>query len=178
MDYKLFDSFVEDLLGEKNARPIIIVGASRIDDLLYRILSNYFLPKSSKKSVQDELLEGDNPLGTFSSRIKAVYRLGIIDVELFKVLERIRAIRNKSAHSIEFKINKSPIREHVSELKKMVLNRKSYERTSERYFKDIDFNEIKELQCIMITVCVLLEAISATIDTTAGCSETLDISKK
>ena len=38
MDFNLFDAFVEDLLGEKNARPIIIVGASRIDDLLYRIL--------------------------------------------------------------------------------------------------------------------------------------------
>lgn len=178
MDFNLFDSFVEDLLGEKNPRPIIIVGASRIDDLLYRILSKHLLPKSSKKSQLDELLEGDSPIGTFSSRIKVVYRLGIIDKELFKILERIRAVRNKSAHSIEFNIKKSPIREHITELRNLVLKRKSYSRTLERYFKGVDINEIKELQCIMITVCVLLEAISETIETTSGYSITQEISNK
>ena len=178
MDFNLFDSFVEDLLGEKNARPIIIVGTSRIDDLLYRILRKHLLPKISKKSQQDELLEGDNPIGTFSSRIKIIYRLGIIDNELFRILERIRAIRNKSAHSIEFNIKKSPIREHIAELKKLVLKRKSYSKTLERYFKGVDINEIKELQCIMITVCVLLEAISETIETTSGYPETQGISNK
>ncbi len=178
MDFNLFDSFVEDLLGEKNARPIIIVGASRIDDLLFRILSKHLLPKSSKTSHQDELLEGDNPIGTFSSRIKMVYRLGIIDQELFKILERIRSIRNKSAHSIEFNIRKSPIREHIAELRKMVLKRKSYSKTMERYFAGVDITEIKELQCIMITICVLLEAISETIDTTSGHSSAREISNK
>ena len=178
MDYNLFDSFVEDLIGEKNARPIIIVGASRIDDLLFRIMNEFLLPKTSKKSQQDELLEGDNPIGTFSSRIKIVYRLGLIDLELFKILERVRAIRNKSAHSIEFNIKKSPIREHVTELKKMVLKRKSYDRTLERYFKEVDINDTKQLQCIMITICVLLEAIAETIETTSGYSKTLEISNK
>ncbi|GAB3668236.1 hypothetical protein GCM10028791_43660 [Echinicola sediminis] len=178
MDFNLFDSFVEDLLGEKNPRPIIIVGASRIDDLLYRIICKHLLPKNSKKSQQDELLEGDNPIGTFSSRIKIVSRLGIIDKELYKILEQIRSIRNRSAHSIEFNIKKSPLREQITELKKMVLKRKSYERTLERYFKGVDMNEIKELQCIMITICVLLEAISETIETTSGYSQTMEISNK
>lgn len=175
MDYNLFDSFVEDLLGEKNARPIIIIGASRIDDILFGIMNKFLLPK---KSRQDELLEGDTPIGTFSSRIKITYRLGIIDEELFKILERIRALRNKSAHSIEFNIKKSPLREHATELKKMVLPRVSYKKTSERYFKGVELNEIKQLQCIMITTCVLLESVKETITRTGGIKETLDISNK
>ncbi len=178
MDFNLFDSFVEDLLGEKNPRPIIIIGSSRIDDILYRIMCKHLLPKNSKESQQDELLEGDNPLGSFSSRIKIVSRLGIIDNELYKILERVRSIRNKSAHSIEFNIKKSPIREHITELRKMVLTRKSYKRTLERYFKGVDMNEIQELQCIMITICVLLEAISEKIDRTSGFSPTIEISNK
>jgi len=124
------------------------------------------------------LLEGDNPIGTFSSRIKIVYRLGIIDEELFKILEEIRTIRNKSAHSIEFNIKKSPIRDYIRELKKMVLKRNSYKRTLERYFNKIDITEIKELQCIMITICVLLEAILETIDMTSGYPKTMEISNK
>jgi len=178
MDYNLFDSFVEDLLSERNTRPIVIVGASKIEDLLYRILCKFLLPKNVKKSQQDELLEGDNPIGTFSSKIKTLYRLGIIDKELFRILERIRAIRNKSAHSVEFHLKKSPIREHITELKKMTLNRKSYKITLERYFNNVSLTEVTELQCIILTVCVLLEAIHETIKTTEGVKETLEISKR
>lgn len=178
MDYDLFDSFVEDLLGERNARPVIIVGASRIDDLLFRILKKFLLPKSAKKSQQDELLEGDNPIGTFSSRIKMVYRLGIIDVKLFLALERVRALRNKSAHSIEFDPQKSPIRDHISELKKNISPRKSYTMTKDRYFKNIQLDPIKEIQCTLITICVLLEAISEKICAIGIHQETVEISKK
>ncbi len=178
MDYDLFDSFVEDLLGERNARPVIIVGASRIDELLYRILKKFLMPKSAKKSLQDELLEGDNPIGTFSSRIKMVYRLGIIDFQLFLALERVRTIRNRSAHSIEFEPQKSPIREHISELKKIILPRKSYTMTKERYFKDIQLDPIKEIQCTLITICVLLEAIKDNICEIGHNYDAVEISKK
>lgn len=178
MDCAFFDSFVEDLLDERNDRLVIIVGASRIDDLLYLILKKYLLPKDSKKSQQDELLEGDNPIGTFSSRIKMIYRLGIIDVELFKALERVRAIRNRSAHSMEFKQEKSPIREHITELKKIILPRKSYTRIKDRFFNDIKLDPIKEIQCTLITIVLLLEAISEKISETIMHQDTVEISKK
>jgi len=178
MNYDQFDTFVEDLLGEKNNRPIVIIGASKIDDLLYRILNKFLLPKSSSTSQNDELLEGDNPLGTFSARIKMTYRLGLIDHELFKILERIRSIRNKSAHSIEFKMRKSPIREYHAELKRLVINRTSFIKTRERYFREHLLDETKELQCIMITICVLLEAINDKVVKTPGNSTTLNISNK
>jgi DNA-binding MltR family transcriptional regulator len=170
-----FDSFVEDLLGEKLARPIIIIGASKIDDLLFRIIEKYLLP--ARDSKEDELLKGDTPLSTFSSRIKITYRLGIIDENMFKLLEQVRKIRNLCAHSIEFDIKKSPARDHFNELKKMLVTRTSFNLTKSRFFSD-SFNDTKELQCILVTICVILEAIHEKIIKTKGVKKTLRISTK
>jgi hypothetical protein len=47
-----------------------------------------------------QLIDGFNaPLGTFSSRIKAAYSLGLIENEQFEDLEHLRKIRNEFAHS-------------------------------------------------------------------------------
>ncbi|MBC8040763.1 MAG: transcriptional regulator [Opitutaceae bacterium] len=47
-----------------------------------------------------QLIEGFNaPLGTFSSRIKAAYAIGLITKDQFLDLERLRKIRNEFAHS-------------------------------------------------------------------------------
>jgi DNA-binding MltR family transcriptional regulator len=111
----LFDIFAEDLLGERTVRPLIIVGASKVDHLLFEILSLYLIPKLAKNKDPDELLEGDRPLATFSARIKMCYRLGLIDQTLYVALEKLRALRNPSAHSIAFDIAKSPMREHLAD---------------------------------------------------------------
>lgn len=172
-----FDSFVDDFLGEKHERPLIIVGASKIDDLLMRILTKYLLP-SKEKEEKDELLSGDNPLSTFSSRIKMTYRLGIIDEELFKILEQVRKIRNKCAHGIEFDIRSSPVREHLNELRKMVASRDSYKLTIERFFPKEKMTAMIELHCFLISICVILEAIHEKIIQTTGVLSALKISKK
>jgi DNA-binding MltR family transcriptional regulator len=86
----LFDDFAEDLLEERSVRPLIIVGASKVDHLLREILSSHLLPKIAKKDEPDELLEGDRPLSTFSSRIKLCYRLGLIDKTMYTALEKLR----------------------------------------------------------------------------------------
>jgi hypothetical protein len=50
-----------------------------------------------------DLLTGFNaPLGTFSSRIKASYALGLINEEQFRDLEYLRKIRNEFAHAWEY----------------------------------------------------------------------------
>ncbi|OOG87040.1 hypothetical protein B0E41_04845 [Hydrogenophaga sp. A37] len=47
-----------------------------------------------------QLIDGFNaPLGTFSSRIKAAYAMGLITKDQFIDLERLRKIRNEFAHS-------------------------------------------------------------------------------
>lgn len=176
MQIEQFDSFVEDFFSEKLERSIVIVGASKIDDLLLLILKKYLVdPIDSKK---DELLEGDRPLSTFSSRIKTTYRLGIIDKSLYKVLDQVRNIRNLCAHKIEFKIKTSPVREHLSEVRKGLNTRESYSLTMKRYFNNKLENNVEELRCLIITICVILEAILRKVEQTSGNSETITISKK
>lgn len=170
-----FDEFVEDFLMEKSDRIIVIVCASKIDDLLFGILEKYFLQKISGR--KDDLLEGDQPLATFSSRIKTTFRLGIIDKSFFDLLEQLRAIRNKSAHNVVFDINKSPFKDHLGNIKKELSKRRSYSLTKKRYFDDKFSNPTTELQCLLLTLCVILQAVYAkTVQTTEN-NETIKISK-
>lgn len=174
----LFDAFAEDLLGERTPRPLVIVGASKVDTLLFEILSSYLLPKRAKTKDQDELLEGDRPLATFSARIKICYRLRLIDESLYLSLETLRALRNRSAHSITFDINKSPMRERVAELRKGVGGRNSFLLTKERYFGSDSLTKVLELQCLLLTLCVILEAIREKISITSGSKAALSIATR
>lgn len=171
-----FDSFVEDFFSEKLERAIVIVGASKIDELLLLILKKYLVDAVDTKN--DELLTGDRPMSSFSSRIKTVYRLGIVDKTLYKILEQVRSVRNLCAHKVDFKINASPVREHLSELKKGLNSRETYALTMKRYFNNEIETNIEELRCLIITICVILEAILRMVKQTTGNSETLTISKK
>jgi hypothetical protein len=155
----LFDNFADDFLRESLPRTIVIVGASKIEDLLLQILNKYLLPKKAKQKDQDELLEGDRPLATFSSRIKLIYRLGLIDNSLYDILEIIRNIRNSSAHKLSFDLKNSPLREHLLNLSTKVIKRKSFKFTKDRFFTGEFSSPYDELKCIFLTVCVLLESI-------------------
>lgn len=174
----VFDDFADDFLAEKVPRLMIIVGSSKVDTLLFEVLAAYLLPKRAKPREQDELLEGDRPLGTFSSRIKMCYRLGIIDESLYLVLETLRSIRNESAHSVAFDAGQSPVREHVSELRKQVAPRLSYEWTRERYFAKPSLSKPEELQCLLLTICVLLEGIRTKTTQTRARETTVAISRR
>lgn len=161
---ELFDDFTEDFLSEKTSRIIIIVGSSKIDELLANILRNSLLPKLAKNNDQDELLEGDSPISTLSSRIKMTYRLGIIDVSFYNVLDKIRKIRNIGAHQLSFNINTSPLKEHVLDLFKLLDKRKSFELTQKRFFIDGFAAPIEKLKCSLLSVCVLLQVITEKVD--------------
>ena len=155
----LFDAFADELLRERASRPLIIVGASKIDDLLLQILTQYLLPKRAKPKDQDELLEGDRPLATFSARIKLTFRLGLIDETLYVTLEQLRTLRNMSAHSVAFDIARSPTRERVAALRKSLVHRRSYRLTKDRYFDRPQPTGVEDLQCLLLSLCVLLEAV-------------------
>ena len=80
---------------EETDRGAALVGAALLDQQLLKILKSHFLDK--KESL--DLLEGGSaPLGTFSSRIKACYCLGLISELEHKELQLIRKIRNEFAH--------------------------------------------------------------------------------
>lgn len=175
---ELFDLFAEDLLAERSARPLVIVGASRVDHLLFEMLRVFLLPRIAKAKDPDELLEGDTPLATFSARIKMCRRLGLIDATLYLALERLRTLRNLSAHSISFDHSKSPVREHLAELRRHIANRVSYGLTKERYFNSASLKEFEELQCLLLTLCVLLEAIREKVVPTSGNKRALTIAAR
>lgn len=155
-----FDEFAEDLIMEKSERIIVIICASKLDELLFHNLSTFLLKKLSSK---DELLEGDQPLAVFSSRIKINYRLGLIDKSLFDLLEQVRAIRNKSAHNVSFDISKSPFKDHINNIRKGLEGRKSYILTKQRYFNSEIKNSLKDLQCLLLSICVILQAVNGKI---------------
>lgn len=85
-------------LNDHDDRGLILSLAAFAEDALGRLLEKFMLPVQTSK----DLLTGFNaPLGTFSSRIKASYSLGLIDDEQFKDLEYLRKMRNEFAHSWE-----------------------------------------------------------------------------
>lgn len=173
---ELFDSFVEDLLAERTPRSLIIVAAAKVDNLLLEILRAYLMPKTSKLKEPDELLE--TPSFTFSSRIKMCQRLGLIDATLYRALERLRAVRNLCAHRVSFDATASPAREHFLELKTAIEGRASFQLTKKRYFEDAEIDATEERQCIVLTLCVLLEGIRIKIKRTSGSSAAMTIAAK
>jgi hypothetical protein len=113
-----FKRFVAEFSSESD-RACVILGAARLDVLLKRLLSGHLLPSVSSS---DELLDGDAPLGTFSSRIHACYRLGLIDAELARALNLIRRIRNEFAHeastvSLSHSSHRDRIKQLISPIK-------------------------------------------------------------
>lgn len=89
-----FRKFVDEFKDESD-RAAVVLGAAKLDSLLQQILDRHLLPSLSSS---DELLDGDSPLATFSSRINASYRLGLVTAEFAKQLHLIRRIRNAFAH--------------------------------------------------------------------------------
>ncbi|MGV3697416.1 hypothetical protein [Flavobacterium sp.] len=169
-----FDDIIEIILDERNDRALIILCSSLVDDLLYLILSKHFL---DPLKGDENLLKGDNPLTTFSSRIKMIYRLGIIDESLLSILDKLRDIRNKCAHNIDVSVNKPPLKDKLSHLHKLLENRDSYKLTQKRYV----INEamlFADIKLIFIAICVILKAIYDSINTLTHNSKLINISKK
>ena len=91
-----FNKFTFEFKNESD-RAAVILGASKLDLLLYQLIEGFLLPNTSGT---DELLDGENPLSTFSSRINICYRLGLIDAEFARALHLVRKIRNSFAHEV------------------------------------------------------------------------------
>jgi hypothetical protein len=91
-----FNRFLEEF-DQETDRAAVILGAANIDELLYQLLSATLLPSTA---ANDELLDGDGPLSTFSARINASHRLGLIDANMTRTLHVVRKIRNAFAHEV------------------------------------------------------------------------------
>jgi|ERR671921_1905725 hypothetical protein len=108
-----FEEFAREFGGETD-RAAVILGGAKLDFMLYQILFAYLLPC---KGSRDELLDGDSPLSTFSSRINLCHRLGIIDADFTRVLHIIRKIRNSFAHEVSgCNLELEPHKDRIAEL--------------------------------------------------------------
>ena len=151
-----FNEIIEDFKNESD-RATVILAAAKIDAQLYILLSKVLKPSNSN---QDELLDGDNPLGTFSSRINIAFRLGLIDAQFAKALHLIRKIRNSFAH--EIKGNSLVSGGHADRVKELVIHFKDYEQyqqSKEQYFPDkdgldIDFRMIVAIAIIRVDTAI------------------------
>lgn len=92
-----YNEFMIEFVGESD-RAAVILGAAKIDAHLGELLKRHLLPNAGS---QDDLLEGDSPLATFSARIRICNRLGIIDPQFAKLLHTFRRLRNSFAHEID-----------------------------------------------------------------------------
>jgi DNA-binding MltR family transcriptional regulator len=167
-----FDSFVEGFLEEKTERSLIILGAAKIDNQLLLILTKHLPSKNGK----DDLLIGDNPISTFSSRIKLIHRLGIIDDSLVGISNQVKEVRNLCAHDLSIK--KASFHDRIVDLRKRLVERQSFRLTKTRYFGQKFNTNLKDLQCVFITIFVVLEAILENTVKTSGIDTTLKISIK
>lgn len=83
-------------LRDLDDRGLILSLAAFAEEALGELLKAFMTPSEATT----QLIEGFNaPLGTFSSRIKAAYAIGLITKDQFLDLERLRKIRNEFAHS-------------------------------------------------------------------------------
>jgi DNA-binding MltR family transcriptional regulator len=79
---------------------IVIAAAAILDNQLERALKRAMRPLSN--NMYERLFDSSRPLNSFSSKIIMAHALGIISVDLYEELEKIRHIRNQFAHSSGF----------------------------------------------------------------------------
>lgn len=89
-----FSNFLAEFQGETD-RGAALVGAALIDLRLSDTLRAFMV---SPKAAADLLDGGTAALGTFSSRIKATFALGLIDKHERDECDLIRKVRNEFAH--------------------------------------------------------------------------------
>jgi len=95
-DVDSFFKFSQEFEKESD-RAAVILGAAKIDLTIYEILRRFLV---ASPSANDELLDGDTPLATFSAKINILYRLGLVDADFARALHLIRRIRNAFAHEL------------------------------------------------------------------------------
>ena len=91
------DEIVEKFRAESD-RGAALLAASYLDERLKQLLLDHV----TSRKVGLELLDGPlAPLGSFSSRSKAAFALGLIDAVTYRQLNTLRNIRNEFGHSWE-----------------------------------------------------------------------------
>jgi len=143
-----------------NDRAAVVLGAAKIDELLYKILGKFLKPPAKK---DEDFLDSDGPLGTFSARIHAVQRLGLLDDEFCRALHLIRKIRNGFAHVAEAaSLNQDPHRPRVIALVAPIEHTNHYQGVKGYHFQNPINHSQAFKSCLVIIVNRLSNAYSTT----------------
>lgn len=94
-DVSYYERYAEEMRAEKNERGIAILLATNLENILEEAIKRHMWVVRSRR----ELFGINSPLGTFSSKIRIGYALGIFGPETLANLDVIRAIRNVFAHA-------------------------------------------------------------------------------
>jgi Mannitol repressor len=85
-------------LTHLDERGLILALAAFAENALGDLIKAFLLPSE----CATQLLDGFNaPIGTFSTRIKMAYSLGLITNQQYEDFDRFRRIRNEFAHNWE-----------------------------------------------------------------------------
>ncbi len=100
--------------NRQSDRGSALIAVAWVDDALEECLRVYF---QQDKTIANLILQPDGPLGSFSSRIKIAYLLGITTASLYADLEIMRRIRNDFAHvRQEVRFNDQSIKDRCKSL--------------------------------------------------------------
>ena len=89
---------IRRLLDQESDRGCVLFAASHMDHKLSILFQKILI---GNKTHLDSILAFNGPLGSFSSKTKLAYSLGILRRKEFEDIEVLRKIRNEFAHSIE-----------------------------------------------------------------------------
>lgn len=130
-----FEEFAREFKSESD-RAAVILGASKLDQLLGMTLERYLLPSTV---ANDNLFSVNGPLGNFSSKIDFAYRLGLISGHFCKSIHLIRRIRNSFAHEIYgARLNSGSHRDRVKALVSPYVGHSWFLDVKNTYFNDED----------------------------------------
>ena len=154
---KVTDNFVEEFIKLVNEfknesdRAAVILGAAKLDILLYQLLSKFLIPNTTGN---DELFDGDSPLSTFNAKINLAFRLGLIDKEFSRALHLIRKIRNSFAHEVSGV--SLEVSGHSDRIRQLTMPLKEFNLFND--FRDLLFdgkNNISTDYHLSLTFCIL-----------------------
>jgi|ERR1039458_10177196 hypothetical protein len=147
-----FDEFVAEF-GQETDRAAVLLGGAKLDDVLLRILAQFLIPNATSR---DEFLEAEGPLSTFSARINATYRLGIIDADFARSLHLVRKIRNDFAHEIAgAKLDWGKHRDRITALCSAIAKTDIFREVKRSYFDGKEGTRGDFLTCLVILVARL-----------------------
>lgn len=152
-----FDQFVEEFRSESD-RAAVVLGAAKLDLALRQVINKLLLPTPS---TDDELLDGDAPLASFSARISFAYRAGLIDAGFKRALTIVRKIRNTFAHEVAgVSLESGPHRDRVRELIAPIQTLQFLQAFQQHYFPAAS-GPARDFRTVL---CMLVRSLDALLD--------------